>query len=109
MSPLSTFRSVASRGLIATTFSHVVLNRGLGSSCSQPLFAKLPSWMVGSGRTTISTSPFRGLAAADDNAGSTDAGAEPASCGVATQPDLRALPQAAPYDDCRQHCRASSW
>ena len=36
------------------TESHVSMVRGLGNSCSQPLFAKRPSQMVWSGRKTIS-------------------------------------------------------
>src|SRR5688500_6304681 len=45
----------ASRGLIQAVGSHVILVSGFGSSCSQPLFAKRPSQMVGSGRKMISS------------------------------------------------------
>src|SRR6185436_2057607 len=44
----------ASFGLIHAVGSHVIFVIGLGSSCSQPLFAKRPSPMVGSGRKMIS-------------------------------------------------------
>ncbi len=41
-------------GLSWTVLSQVSLVNGLGSSCSQPRFAKLPSWTVGSARRTSS-------------------------------------------------------
>ncbi len=51
-SPLEIPNSRAVVGLTRAALSHVNLVNGLGSSCSQPLFAKLPSWMDGSGRKT---------------------------------------------------------
>ena len=39
------------------TLSHVTFESGFGSSCSQPLLAKRPSRIVGSGRKTISYPP----------------------------------------------------
>src|SRR5262249_52601855 len=47
--------SAASFGLIHALGSHVIFVSGLGSSCSQPLLAKRPSPMVGSGRQMISS------------------------------------------------------
>src|SRR5437762_7587526 len=41
-------------GLTQAVGSHVIFVSGLGSSCSQPLFAKRPSQMVGSGLKMIS-------------------------------------------------------
>src|SRR5215204_4613012 len=44
----------ASFGPIHAVGSHVIFVNGFGSSCSQPLFAKRPSQIVGSGRKMIS-------------------------------------------------------
>jgi len=53
-SSFPTPRRAAVAGDMAATLSQVTVVTGLGSSCSQPLFAKRPSWMVGSGRKVIS-------------------------------------------------------
>src|SRR5579863_6055513 len=44
----------AVRGLTYAMLSHVILERGFGSSWSQPLLEKRPSRTFGSGRNTIS-------------------------------------------------------
>ena len=59
-SPVSSFCCSARRGLTHAVGSHVIFVSGLGSSCSQPLFAKRPSQIVGSGRKMISRPPARG-------------------------------------------------
>src|SRR5688500_5041724 len=51
----------ASRGLTHAVGSHVILVSGFGSSCSQPLLAKRPSQMVGSGLKIISSPDPLGL------------------------------------------------
>ena len=48
---------LARAGLMSATLSQVNRVRGLGSSCSQPLLAKRPSQIVGSGRKTNSRPP----------------------------------------------------
>ena len=53
--PTASFAAVA--GLTITALSHVSFVIGLGSSCSQPLFAKRPSRMHGSGRNEMSSEP----------------------------------------------------
>src|SRR5581483_4778078 len=55
-------------GLTRTGFAHVILVIGRGSSCSQPLLAKRPSPMVGSGRKTISSPPPCGFGLGDPGA-----------------------------------------
>src|SRR5687767_8686701 len=59
-SPLRTPRSSARRGLTHAVVSQVNFVNGFGSSCSQPLFARLPSQIVGSGRKMISSPPSEG-------------------------------------------------
>src|SRR5437773_1945381 len=44
-------------GLTSATLSQVIFVKGFGSSCNQPLFAKRPSKIVGSGRKTSSKEP----------------------------------------------------
>src|SRR5882672_12674715 len=44
-------------GLTSATLSQVIFVSGFGSSCNQPLFAKRPSKIVGSGRKTSSKEP----------------------------------------------------
>src|SRR5262249_44240820 len=47
------------------TLSHVIFESGLGNSCSQPLLAKRPSRIVGSGRKTTSKPGATGAIGAD--------------------------------------------
>src|SRR6476619_3118326 len=54
MSPSRSLCWLASAGCIQAELSQVILVSGLGSSCSQPLFAKRPSQTFGSGRKMIS-------------------------------------------------------
>src|SRR5260370_29790979 len=54
MSSLLRLCCCAVAGLTQTALSQVILLWGLGSSCSQPLFEKDPSQIVGSGRNRIS-------------------------------------------------------
>src|SRR5687768_10920456 len=70
-SPLRTPRSSARCGLTHAVVSQVNFVNGFGSSCSQPLFARLPSQIVGSGRKMISSPPSEG----GDCGGGTGAGA----------------------------------
>src|SRR5208282_5335206 len=62
-SPFATPSLWAEAGLTSAALSQVSLVRGLGTSCNQPLLAKLPSPMEGSGRRTISIPPAFALAA----------------------------------------------
>ena len=100
-SPSLRLRSLASCGLIHADGSHVILVSGLGSSWSQPLLAKRPSQIVGSGRKMISSPPCAaadggaGAAAADGVAadgGAAGVGAAGAVNGVAGPPSAIAVP-----------------
>src|ERR1700722_4122488 len=68
------FRALA--GLTRAALSQVNLVMGFGTSCNQPLLAKLPSPTEGSGRNTISIPPPIPFAAAgaDDAPGVTGLG-----------------------------------
>src|SRR5687768_5006124 len=75
-SPFSRCLSCASFVLIHAHGSQVTLVIGFGSSCSQPLFAKLPSQIVGSGLKINSRPPAAGAdagAAGAEGAGGADA------------------------------------
>src|SRR5215212_9080580 len=72
-SPLRRPRSSASRVLIQAVGSQVTFENGLGNSCSQPLLAKRPSQIVGSGRKMIS-SPLAALAVAEGGGGRSEDG-----------------------------------
>src|SRR5262245_32377663 len=89
MSPSLSLCSSASRGLTHAVGSHVIFVSGFGSSWSQPLLAKRPSQIVGSGLKISSRPPLAGLAAAEAGGGS----CEVRSGGVAA--DNAAAPAAA--------------
>ena len=55
MSPLTTIGPAAVAGAISAALSHVSFVSDFGSSCSQALFAKRPSYTLGSGRNTTSS------------------------------------------------------
>src|SRR5436190_7665394 len=67
MSPSRSLCWLASAGCIQAELSQVILVSGLGSSCSQPSFAKRPSQTFGSGRKMISR-PGAGAADAGGSA-----------------------------------------
>src|SRR5206468_5971201 len=62
-SSFATPRRNAVTGDIAATLSQVTVVTGFGSSCSQPLLAKRPSWIVESGRNVISRPDVGGAGA----------------------------------------------
>src|SRR5690349_4774615 len=85
MSPSRRPCDSASRGLTHAVGSHVILVSGLGSSCSQPLFANRPSQIVGSGRKMISRPPLsdvRGPRSEVGGAGFDVGGAAAATAGL---------------------------
>src|SRR3974390_1649475 len=59
-SPTSRLKDLAVRGLSSAALSQVSLVIGSGSSCSQPLLAKRPSYTLVSGTNSSSSCPPRG-------------------------------------------------
>ena len=87
-------------GLKRAALSHDSFVSGLGSSCSQPLFANRPSQIVGSGRKTISRPSDAAVDAASTQAISL-------TCG-ATALGLSAVPSITPASSAvRQACSKS--
>jgi len=69
-SPLAIPSRPAIAGPRYAALSQVIFDSGFGSSWSQPLLAKRPSWIVGSDETTAPRGPRRSRAQAKRSAGS---------------------------------------